>query len=88
MHIPQTARIYSDASGKVPGWRSAVGLYCKFTDAQYILPDEQNETDKAYRHNPYSMSVNPNAFLDSGEKISSSSGMLIFSFGYFCISSQ
>ena len=28
--ILQTARIYSDASGKIPGWRSAVGLYCKF----------------------------------------------------------
>ena len=22
--------IYSDASGKMPGWRSAVWLYCKF----------------------------------------------------------
>ena len=28
--ILQTARIYIDASGKVPGWRSAVGLHCKF----------------------------------------------------------
>ncbi len=28
--ILQTARIYIDASGKVPGSRSAVGLYCKF----------------------------------------------------------
>ena len=28
--ILQAARIYSDASEKVPGWRSAVGLYCKF----------------------------------------------------------
>ena len=36
--ILQTARIYSDASGKVPGWRSAVGLYCKFNRcAVYII---------------------------------------------------
>ncbi len=28
--ILQTARIYSGASGKVLGWRSAVGLHCKF----------------------------------------------------------
>ena len=28
--ILQTAGIYSDASGKVPGWRSAVGLHCRF----------------------------------------------------------
>ena len=28
--ILQAARIYSDASGKIPGWRSAAGLYCKF----------------------------------------------------------
>ena len=28
--ILQTARIYSDAFGKIPGWRSAVGLHCKF----------------------------------------------------------
>ncbi len=27
--ILQTARIYSNATRKVPGWRSAVGLYCK-----------------------------------------------------------
>ncbi len=30
MVILQTARIYIDTSGKVPGWRSAVGLHCKF----------------------------------------------------------
>ncbi len=36
--ILQTARIYSDASGKIPSWRSAVGLYCKFNRcAVYIL---------------------------------------------------
>ncbi len=28
--ILQTARIYSGASGKVLGWRPAVGLHCKF----------------------------------------------------------
>ena len=28
--ILQTARIYNGASGKVPGWRSAVGSHCKF----------------------------------------------------------
>ena len=28
--ILQTARIYSNAYGKIPGWRSAVVLYCKF----------------------------------------------------------
>ena len=28
--ILQTARVYIDASGKVHGWRSAVGLHCKF----------------------------------------------------------
>jgi hypothetical protein len=28
--ILQTAGIYSDTSGKIPGWRSAVGLYDKF----------------------------------------------------------
>ena len=28
--ILQTARIYSGVSGKVLGWRSAVGLHCKF----------------------------------------------------------
>ena len=28
--ILHTARIYIDVSGKVPGWRSAVGLHCKF----------------------------------------------------------
>jgi len=26
----QNARIYSNVSGKMPGWRSAVWLYCKF----------------------------------------------------------
>ena len=36
--ILQTARIYSDATGKVPGWRSAVGLNCKFNRcAVYIV---------------------------------------------------
>ncbi len=29
-NILQTARIYIDASEKIPGWRSAVGLHCKF----------------------------------------------------------
>ncbi len=29
-YILQTARIYSGASSKAAGWRSAVGLYCKF----------------------------------------------------------
>ena len=28
--ILQTARIYSGVSGKALGWRSAVGLRCKF----------------------------------------------------------
>ena len=28
--ILQTARIYGNATRKVPGWRSAVGAYCKF----------------------------------------------------------
>jgi len=28
--ILQTERIYRNAPGKVPGWRSAVWLYCKF----------------------------------------------------------
>ena len=29
-YILQPARIYSGVSGKVPGWRSAVGSHCKF----------------------------------------------------------
>ena len=41
--ILQTVRIYSDASGKVPGWRSAVGLYCKFNRcAVYIIVQGTN----------------------------------------------
>ena len=36
--ILQTARIYSGVPGKSPGWRSAVGLYCKFNRcAVYII---------------------------------------------------
>ncbi len=27
--ILQTAKIYSNATRKVPGWRSAIGSYCK-----------------------------------------------------------
>ena len=36
--ILQTARIYIDAFGKVLGWRSAVGSYCKFNRCAVYIP--------------------------------------------------
>lgn len=40
--ILQTAGIYSDASGKAPGWRSAVELQCKFIWCAVCTADRRN----------------------------------------------